>query len=229
MMRRAFLSVPLLSVVTLQAQVIATGSMRATMREGQLGGLVRMDTIAMAGIYGLGPLEYLQGEITVVDGVCHVSSVARDGSVVVEQRDDVAAPFFVHAQLAGWRSVILDDGVRDLPSLDAFLDRQAVDRDAPFVFRMTGMVRQARIHVMDVPPGAVFSSPEDAHRHRRHFDLQDREVELLGFYSRDHRGVFTHHDSNIHLHLITIDGAMMGHLDQLELAPGAMALEMGLP
>jgi acetolactate decarboxylase len=38
-------------------------------------------------------------------------------------------------------------------------------------------------------------------------------VEIIGFFSTEHKGVFTHHDSFLHMHLITKDKEKMGHLD----------------
>ncbi len=229
MMRPVVLLGSLLPVVVLHGQVTATGSMRATKWEGQLAGLVSMDSLALPGVYGIGPLEYLQGEILLLDGVCHVATVARDGSVQMEQRNDVAAPFFVHARVEHWEEVELPENVHDLTMLNGYLDMLSVHRDEPFVFRLTGRILSAVIHVMDVPPLASVSSPEDAHTHQRNFTVQDTDVRMLGFFSRHHQGVFTHHDSNIHVHLITMDGSLMGHLDRLDFVPASLRLEMAAP
>jgi acetolactate decarboxylase len=45
--------------------------------------------------------------------------------------------------------------------------------------------------------------------------LQQAEVDMIGFFSTRHKGVFTHHDSNVHMHLITSDKKTMGHLDEV--------------
>ncbi len=38
-------------------------------------------------------------------------------------------------------------------------------------------------------------------------------VDIVGFFSTEHKTIFTHHDTFMHLHLITKDKLMMGHLD----------------
>ena len=51
--------------------------------------------------------------------------------------------------------------------------------------------------------------------------LEHAVVELVGFYSRQHRGIFTPRESNVHVHLRTEDGRISGHLETIRLAPGA--------
>ena len=51
--------------------------------------------------------------------------------------------------------------------------------------------------------------------------LEHTPVELIGFYSREHRGIFTPKESNVHVHLRTEDGQISGHLETVQLAPGA--------
>jgi len=38
---------------------------------------------------------------------------------------------------------------------------------------------------------------------------------MIGFFSTKHKGVFTHHGSFLHMHLISEDESKMGHLDNL--------------
>ena len=50
--------------------------------------------------------------------------------------------------------------------------------------------------------------------------LEHATVELVGFYSRQHRGTFTPGESNVHVHLQTEDGRISGHLDAIQLEVG---------
>lgn len=199
------------------------------MWEGQLAGLVAIDTLAFPGTFGLGPLEYLQGEITVMDGRSFISYMENDGTVVVEEQTQVSAPFFVHQHVAEWEEFAIDEDVIDLPALDAFLFRQFEEREAPFFFRFRGSITEGTAHVMDVPPGSTIKGPADAHASQKHFMVHDAEVELIGVFSTKHKTVFTHHDSNIHVHLITMDRKLMGHLDRLLMNPSRMRLEVAKP
>ncbi len=214
-------------VIPAQAQVTATGAMRRTMWEGQLSGLIAMDSIAMPGVFGIGPLEYLQGEITLVDGHCFVSRVFPDGTITVAERTDVKAPFFVHAEVTQWDRVELPSQVVDLASLDAFLTEWAATRTEPFAFRLRGLVGNVQVHVMNVPPGTTINGPDDAHAHQVLVQDSGKEGTLLGFFSTKHRTVFTHHDTNIHIHYIAWDHSVMGHVDTLRIDPSRIVLEVG--
>jgi acetolactate decarboxylase len=47
---------------------------------------------------------------------------------------------------------------------------------------------------------------------------------MVGFFSTEHQAVFTHHDTFMHLHLMTEDKKQMGHLEELRFKPGQMRL-----
>ena len=61
------------------------------------------------------------------------------------------------------------------------------------------------------------NSPQEAHQGQVNYELNDEDVAILGFFSTAHQGIFTHHDSYVHMHLITKDASKMGHLDELEI------------
>ena len=68
------------------------------------------------------------------------------------------------------------------------------------------------------------------HSHEKHISsgphgtLANTAAEVLGFYSKHHHAIFTHHTTNMHLHVRTMDGQLAGHLDDLELGEGMKLL-----
>ena len=58
---------------------------------------------------------------------------------------------------------------------------------------------------------------QEAHQGQVNYTLTNENVEIVGFYSTKHQGIFTHHDSFLHMHLITTDEQKMGHLDAVQL------------
>jgi acetolactate decarboxylase len=196
------------------------------MWNGQQAGLIAMDSLTIPGMYGLGPLEYLRGEITLLDGKPITSFMVDDTTVVVEQRPDAKAPFFVHQQVMAWAAVEIPAEVVDLPTLDAFLTERYAERSDPFFFRLRGTVKEGTAHVMDLPTGTVLEGPSIAHATQKTFTVQDSGVELIGVFSTRHQAVFTHHGSNIHVHLVTADGRLMGHLDGLRMEPTELRLQV---
>lgn len=216
-----------LAVATLHAQsgpVIATGAMRNTMFNGQLAGLISLDSLSGVRTYGLGPLEYLRGELLLLDGRAYCSTVVNDTLMRVTERTDVRAPFFVHQRVARWHEVELPDSVIDLRSLDAFLTARYGALPSPFAFRLTGVFAVVDVHVLDVPLATTIQGPSDAHRHNKHYHLADAPAEALGFFSTQHKTVFTHHDAHIHVHAITPARDWMGHVETMRFGAGQVRL-----
>lgn len=210
------------------AQVVITGAMRNTMFNGQLAGLIGMDSIRTPGTYGLGPLEYLRGELLVLDGHCYVSTATSDSTMRVDERRDVSAPFFVHQRVKGWMPVALPDSVTDLARLDAFLTVGYGALETPFAFKLLGIFKEVDVHIVDVPPGTDVHGPDDAHRGNKNYRISGAEAEAIGFFSTRHKAVFTHHDTNIHVHAITTDRGWMGHVEAITFDARAVRLEVAL-
>jgi acetolactate decarboxylase len=83
---------------------------------------------------------------------------------------------------------------------------------------LKGKMELFRWHVINWPES------DTVHTHQKHMESglhateENREVTILGFYSRHHQGIYTHHTSHMHLHVLSDDLTLAGHLDQL--APG---------
>jgi acetolactate decarboxylase len=195
------------------------------MWKGQLYGTIALDTISnKQHLYGLGPLEFLSGEIMVIDGKSFVSSVVSDTEMTVVETYQAQAPFFVHTNVAQWKKQALPENIHNLQQLEQYLDEITQTAPRPFAFKLTGKVESAIIHIMNVPKGMKISSPDEAHRHQVKYKLEDEEVEIVGFFSTEHQAVFTHHDSFIHTHLMTTDQLKMGHLDEVLFKAGTVTL-----
>jgi len=206
-------------------QVMVAGAMRNVMWKGQLHGTISLDTLSdKKHLYGLGPIEFLRGELIIVNGDVYQSRVVGPTTMKVEKSGNVKAPFFVSAYVPQWEEYTLPDSVQTLLQLEAFLDAATKQRMRPFPFRLTGVASQATIHIVNLPQGKNVSSPDDAHQGQVNFSLQNESFEIIGFFSTQHKGVFTHHDTYLHMHLITADKSKMGHLDNVQFKKGTVKL-----
>lgn len=80
--------------------VIIVGEMKNVMWKGQLYGNIHLDTITnKTNLYGLGPVEYLAGEILIIDGKSYKSTVTSDTTMKVEETYEIKAPFFGYANI----------------------------------------------------------------------------------------------------------------------------------
>lgn len=207
------------------AEVRLVGAMRDVMWKGELQGKLLLDTItSKKHLYGLGPVEYLAGEILIWDGKAYQSSVLTDSTMTVSEGYDIKAPFFAYANIARWTEQQLPDSVLTLAQLEAYLNEISKTFPRPFFFKLAGAVSDATIHVVNLPPGSSVSSPAEAHQGMTKYRLAQEQVQILGFFSTSHKSIFTHHDTYLHMHLITADRARMGHLDEANFAKGKMTL-----
>ncbi len=197
--------------------------MRNVMMKGQLSGTISLDTIAeKKNLFGLGPIEYLTGEILILDGRVYKSTIKNDSIMVVEESFDLKAPFFVYANVANWSDRLLPDSIETLQQLEHYLYKILANHQTPVAFRIEGVVTSANIHVVNLPEGSKVQSPQDAHVGQMNFKIENESVDILGFFSRKHKSIFTHHDTYLHMHLITSDKRKMGHLDGVHLKPGSI-------
>jgi len=194
------------------------GAMKNVMWKGELGGSINIDTVSnKKGLYGIGPESYLTGELLINDGNSYVSKVTSDSTMSVEKTFDVSAPFFVYANVNEWNEIELASNIRNIKNIEKLVDEKTIHFKRPFTFKLTGKISKAIIHIQNLPEGTKVSSPKDAHQEQTNYELKDEEATIIGFFSTEHKGIFTHHDSNIHLHLITKDESKMGHLDEVEI------------
>ena len=213
------------SVKTDTSNFHIAGAMKNVMWKGELGGIIRFDTIQnKKGLYGLGPESYLTGELLINDGLTYVSRVLTDTSMTVEQTDTVSAPFFVYANVNDWKEVTLPNGIHNIETIEKFINEQTKDAKRPFAFKLIGEVEKVDIHIQNLPKGTKVSSPKEAHQGQTNYEISDRAVEIIGFFSTEHQAVFTHHDTYVHMHLITQDKKAMGHLDAVEIDAKRMKL-----
>lgn len=219
------------------ATVRVTGAMREVMHRGELFGKVALDSLTAPGTYGIGPLAYLRGEVVVWDGQPYVGRVdatpgdVRRAGMAVTLEDTARAPFLVYAQVPDWREVPLPDTVGDLAALEAYLTAYIHGRSAglspkplPTAFRLAGAFAEATVHLQNLPIGSTVSSPHEAHAGKQKYYLDNIEADVIGFYSTEHHGVYTHHDTNQHLHLISSDRTILGHVDTLRFERRAVRL-----
>jgi acetolactate decarboxylase len=216
-MRHIFLFMFLLSFLWASAQQrpIIVGAMKNVMWKGELAGLIQMDSLSKKGFYGMGPLEYLKGELIILDGVVYQSSVVNSDVMIVKKSSTARAPFFAFESINEWEEIDLPAGIKNLKEFELFLDKKFTRYSIPFFFKIVGFVDSANIHIVNLPEGKVVRSPDDAHQGQTNYKINNKNVSILGFFSRNHKAIFTHHDTFIHTHLITQEKDMMGHLEEV--------------
>lgn len=177
----------------------------------------------MPHLYALGPLEGLRGEVSIFAGVPSIARIERE-TVVTTESWSARACFLVWTQAPAWSERAPDAMPAGLDGIErevVALAREAgLDPDRPLPFRVRATALEARFHVLDKRDGLPHN-PERHEQAKVRRTLDHVAIELVGFFSRQHRGIFTPRESNVHVHLKTADGRISGHLEAIRLAPGA--------
>jgi len=214
---------------TKNESVKVSGAMSNVMKKGQLQGTIHLDTIQnKKNLYGLGPKEYLKGELLVIDGKSYVSSVKNDDSIKIEETFDVKAPFFVYTNTENWKKYTLPKKIRSFKQLEEFIDSKTKKSNRPFAFKLEGTFTKINFHIQNLPDGTIVKSPKDAHQGQGKYERENVNGTIVGFFSTEHQAVFTHHDTYIHTHFINSKRTEMGHIDNLIL-DGKTKIKLYLP
>ncbi len=169
-------------------------------------------------IFAVGPVAGLDGEVTAIDGEFHIARV-RDGEIKTDADLSSEAAFLVWAEVNGWQpSIPLGENVRNHSQLEKVVEELATEAGAdttkPFPFLIEGAIESVEYHILAPPEhGGGADHKESA----VNIKATDVDARIIGFFSRNHEGVFTHRGSYAHLHLVE-DGGKSGHVDDLSVS-----------
>ncbi|MFK8011290.1 MAG: acetolactate decarboxylase [Marinicellaceae bacterium] len=205
-------------------QVEYSGALKNMMHKGDITAKADLkDFEGFKHFYALGAFENLKGEIQIFDSKPFNTQVNQN-SLEFDKTYNKKATLLVYARVNKWQSLNIPDHVVTKPQLEKFIEQKAkqkhINIDEPFPFLIEGTIRSFDWHVINWKQG------DTDHSHKKHINsglngtIENTEVELLGFYSNSHHAVFTHHSTNVHIHVKTADNKIAGHVDDLKLAEG---------
>ena len=200
------------------------GALKNIMRKGDISAQVDLtDFLEFENFYALGAVENLKGEILILDSKPFVSSVL-DGSLVINNSFRYKATLLVYASVDNWTSSAIPDRIITYEDLQKYIEMTAkengINTNEPFPFLISGVAESLDWHVIDWKDGDTEHSHEKHINSGPHGTMTNQEIEVLGFYSKSHHSIFTHHTTNMHLHMRTTDNRTAGHVDGLTIGRG---------
>ena len=224
----------LVEYVGAQQQIFTTGRAACAINLESLEG--------RPGLFAVGPVEGLDGEITVFDSRAHVSKV-RGSTYVVDHTYRHGAVFLAWTQRTAWRDVAIPSAVKGYRDLQEFVRSRAatigIDAAKPFPFLVAGTAAEIRWHInVDRTEGQPITSALFA-KSKASYVLESEPVDIVGFYSEGHAGVFISQYASaitpesgvknaMHIHVVSRASAATGHVDDLSLGPD-MILRLPAP
>ncbi len=191
------------------------------MRAGDISAKVNLDTLKdLPHVYALGAMAELKGEIQIFEGQV-VNTSVQTGHLSIDSTFNGMATLLVWAEVPRWKEHTIPPQIKSRQQLEQFIKEtakaQGMDTATPFPFLLEGTVDSLDWHIINWPEGDMEHSHEKHITSGLHGVLHQIPVEILGFYSRHHRGIFTHHSSYSHLHFTTPEAPFAGHVDDLQL------------
>ncbi|KYF49736.1 hypothetical protein BE08_06035 [Sorangium cellulosum] len=207
------------------------GALFQIFHQNKTGPQVTLSSILNPKLQAVGALSESRGEVSIVDGAVWLSYPDGKGGARVENvpQSDERAMLLVAANVEGWRRVPVEEDIT-ADDLDRKLEERAValgvDVKQAFPVRVEGPVADLHWHVLDASklehhPGM---SHEDHIRGAVKGTVPQGDALLVGFFSKEHHGVFTHMGSNSHFHVVLAKENISGHVDSVTIKKGATLL-----
>jgi hypothetical protein len=167
---------------------------------------------------GYGPGAGYRAELTLADGNWFIAHATGADSVQVETvpGKDAGAVFFVSAAPEAWSARPVGTTITAMAGLESILAEAAAASDCPMsaiAFRLSGTITDAEWSVVGRPEGA-------------RGQIRSGNVTLVGIYDPFDPGrYFMPSGQQLHVHLVSDDGTISGHLSSFSrLDDGVLSL-----
>jgi len=209
-----------LSFDTGPVKVNVAGEMRRIMQQGDLRATIDLDTLKDSKhLVGLGVAENLKGEIILINGKSHITALRNDSLVNVETFQ-IKAALLVYSHVESWNAQTITERIPSLDGLQTFIEQKInehhFDPDQPLPFIISTKKARIGYHVIDWEEHSVHT-PANHKQFARSGSIGNEETTIVGFYSNHHQGIFTHHNSKIHVHVYGHESTFVGHVDEVQL------------
>jgi len=211
------------------------GAQKEIFKTGKATSVVSLEDLAdRKGVYAMGPIDGLDGEITIFDSKPYITKV-RGNDYTLDKTFKHGAFFLVWTEQKNWIDMPLPATVKGYVDLQKFVKEQAqkagVDVTKPFPFLMTGTPVEIKWHINVDRTGGKPITKELFVKSKAPFVTKNEPVDIIGFYSDHHVGVFLAEyapaikegsgmKNAIHIHLVSRTSKASGHIDDITFGDG---------
>lgn len=200
-------------------EIKVVGAMRNIMMKGDLSAKLDLDTLNKTNLYGLGPVADLKGEILINDGQVFSSEKSSE-KTINRQNQTTKAAMLVYSYVKKWKASIINVKVDNYVDLERKIEdmakKRGINMDKPFVFKVSAVPQLVDYHIIDWE-NKVNHTMDNHKQFALNGSFKNSAVLILGFYSSKHHSIFTHHTTNMHLHVMDEKTKTVGHLEDIQL------------
>jgi len=211
------------------------GAQKEIFKTGKAASVVNLEELAgKKGVFAIGPIDGLDGEITIFDSKPYITKV-RGNDYTVDKTLKHGAIFLVWTEQANWVDFPLPASVKGYADLQKFIKEQAqkagVDVTKPFPFLMAGTPTEIKWHInVDRTEGKPITKELFA-KSKQGYVEKNEPVDIIGFYAEGHPGEFISQyapaikegsgmQNFIHIHLVSKTSKAAGHIDDITFGDG---------
>ena len=219
------------------------GAQKEIFKTGKAASVVNLEELTgKKGVFAIGPIDGLDGEITIFDSKPYITKV-RGNDYTVDKTLKHGAIFLVWTEQATWVDFPLPASVKGYVDLQKFIKEQAqkigVDVTKPFPYLVAGTPLEIKWHInVDRTEGKPITK-ELFVKSKEPYVTKNEPVDIIGFYSEKHSGIFLSQyapaikegsgmENYIHLHLVSKTSKASGHIDDITFGEG-MVLRLPKP
>lgn len=197
------------------------GALRNAMRDGDISAKTSLKEFeGKKNFYALGAIEKLKGEIQIFNSKVF-NSFVENSQLRFDSSFNKKASLLVYASVSDWEEIQIPSKVKTYKELEDFIHKKANEQgfsNKAFPFLIDGKAKFIDWHVINWKDGDMDHSHEKHKKSGLYGRLKNTDLDILGFYSSSHHGIFTHHSTNMHMHFKTKDQKLAGHLDDIQLS-----------
>ncbi len=211
------------------------GAQKTIFKTGKAASVVSLEEFAgRKNLYAVGPVDGLDGEITIFDSKPHITQV-RGNDFTLDTTLKHGAFFLVWTAQSTWTDTPIPATVKGYVDLQNFVKEQAqkagIDVTKPFPFLLSGTPAEIRWHInVDRTDGKPITR-ELFVKSKQPYVTKNEPVDIIGFYSEHHAGVFLTQfapaikegsgmENAIHIHLVSRTSKAAGHIDDITMGEG---------
>jgi len=211
------------------------GAQKTIFATGRADSVVSLQELAdRKHLYAMGPIDGLNGEITIFDSKPYITQV-RGTDYSLDKSFKYGAFFLVWTEQAKWKDLPVPATVKGYADLQRFVKTQAaasgIDVTKPFPFLLSGTPVEIKWHInIDRTEGRPITN-ELFMKSKEPFVTKNEPVDIIGFYSESHAGIFLTKNAPalkegsgmtnaIHIHLVSRTSKAAGHIDDIVMGEG---------
>lgn len=171
-------------------------------------------------LYGLGSVTNLKGFMVIDDSRSYTSYV-ENGVVKVDSSWNPEATLMVYAQVNQWKEMPIPPDVKNWSQLENFILTSAkenkINPDLPFPFLLKGPAPSLNWRVTDWDPNDKEVTNKKVKNSGLKGEANNVSTTIVGFYCTKQYRVLAEHSTKMHLHFVSNDRTVSGHVDNIVL------------